>query len=160
MNMIETNVRGEFNYAFELGSRYLIEDIAAATAAKVSNEYAYFVKKRFPDYFNTGTGKLKGTKTKNTIDTIGVYRRSGKRKKEAVFVIRAGLGIKGSLNYLAGLYKGKATTQSGKEFTYLRARNLITETWQDFGGQKRLSQVFDNIASARLDIKRLMGNGK
>jgi|GEM_PF-4594734 len=158
MNMIETNVRGELNYAFLLASNYVIEEIAAVTAAKVSNEYSYFIKKRFSDYFETGTGKLQGSKLKNTVDTIGVYRRSGKGKKKAVFVIRAGLGVRGNLNYLSGLYRGEATSRSGKTFHYYKPRNLITETWRDFGGQKRLSEVFDSIAESRLEIKRLQGN--
>ena len=137
--MITTDIKGELNLNTVYGNN-LVEEIASATAAKVSNEFAYYIRKnRYHDYFEKDTGK--------TSDSIGVYRRSGRKP---VYVIKAGLNIKGSLNYLAGLYKGQAVSRSGKKFNYYKPRNLIVPGWRDFKGDLRLRDAFQQILENKI----------
>ena len=102
-----------------------IEDVSARTIAKVSNDFGNFVKtQRFASYFENQTGE--------TIKTFGAKRIRG---KTPAFAVRAGLGIKGSLNYLAGLYRGSMKTQSGKIINFSRKRNILEESWKAFEGK-------------------------
>ena len=141
--MIKTEISGELNLKTIYGND-LVEDIASATAARVGNEFAYYIKKnRFNSLFENQTGK--------TLDSIGVYRKTGRKP---TFVIKAGLNIKGSLNYLAGLYRGQSVSRSGKKFSYYKPRDLIVPSWQSFGGDKRLNDVFQIILEKR--IKEVM----
>jgi len=138
--MITTEIKGELNLKSIYGND-LVEDIASATTAKVSNEFAHFIREnRYYNYFEKDTGK--------TLSSIGVYRKSGSKP---VYVIKAGLGIRGSLNYLAGLYKGQAVSRSGKTFSYYKPRDLIVPGWQEFNGDNRLHTAFKEILKNRIE---------
>ena len=125
---------------YDIFGQNLIEALAHSTASTVSNELAGFVKRnKWDDYFKTGTGKQKGSKDRNTVDTIGVY----KLKTKPIYVTGAGRGVKGYLNYLAGLYRGQAKTESGKVFSYYKPRPVLNTAFREFGVERRLRVVFD-----------------
>jgi len=134
---------GLYNYF----SKDLVEDIAHSTAAKVSNELSSYIKNnKWNDYFKTGTGKLIGSKDRNTVDTFGVY----KLKTKPIYVTGAGRGVKGHLNYLSGLYSGQAKSSSGKTFSYDRPRPVLETAFREFGVEKRLRDTFRHILDERI----------
>jgi len=118
----------------------LVADIASSTAAKLANEFAWYVRfHRFDELFENTTGETK--------DSIGVYRKRG---KNPVFIVKAGLRIRGSLNYLAGLYKGQAKSQSGKTFSYYKQRDLFTRGWIEFGGREKQAVYYQQMLEKRI----------
>jgi len=105
-----------------------IEEVGAKSVASASRRFLEYLKNhRFDELFNDQTGETKGS--------IGTYRFKGEKP---VYVVKAGCGITGNLNYLAGLYRGKAHSRSGKEFSYARKRDLINESWKKWGGTGKL----------------------
>ena len=137
--MIKAQLSGEMSL-YKMFGYDLVEDIASATAAKTANEFANYVRdNRFNSLYNNKTGETK--------DSIGVYRLRG---KNPVFASRAGLGVRGNLNYLAGLYRGYATSRSGNTFSYDKPRDLITTAWRDFGGEGKINQYFHEILQKRI----------
>lgn len=112
-----------------------IKELSARTVARVSGEYSRYLKEqRFDELFNNQTGETKGS--------IGTYRAEGKNPG---YVVKAGIGIKGSLNYLAGLYRGEAVSGSGK-------RRIGAKAFMFQGGKRFL------YAGGKRDLLR--GNGK
>jgi hypothetical protein len=108
-----------------------IEEVGAKSAASASHRFAEYLKNhRFDELFNDQTGETKGS-----IDT---YRFKGKKP---AYVVKAGVGIPGNLNYLAGLYRGEARSRSGKLFSYARKRDLIIEGWKKWGGDRMLQSA-------------------
>ena len=108
-----------------------IEEAAARSIASASGKFTEFLKNsRFDELFNEQSGKTKSS--------IAKYRY---KTKNPVYVVKAGAGIRGNLNYLAGLYKGQAVSRSGKVFHYSRKRDLITEGWKAWGGKEKLETI-------------------
>ncbi len=112
-----------------------VEIVAAKTVAKVSNLFSDYLKdKRFEVLFDSKTGE--------TRKSIGVFRSNA---KNPAYIVKAGLGIPGNLNYLAGLYRGEAVSRSGKKFAYARPRDLINTGWTAWGGDRNIENIYDQI---------------
>jgi len=120
---LETEIKGGFDTILYNG---FIEEIAARTAASASGRFAAYLRTQpLNEYFESDNGFLD-----KVTGSIGVFRQRG---KNPVFMVRAGLGIPGSLNFLAGLYRGKT-----KKFEYTRKRDLLGDGWKSWGGEGRL----------------------
>ena len=128
--MISSEIKGNIN--LKPIEEFFIRDIAARSVAKVSREFSDFLKyRRFGELFNDKTGE--------TRESIGLHRTRG--KKVPAYVVRAGLGVPGNLNYLMGLYRGRAVSRSGKVFSFARQRNLIDDGWRIWGGEQKAIAV-------------------
>ena len=145
--MIKTEMAG--NISLKPISDFFVENLAASAASRIANEFALYVKQhRFDEYYENKTGETKGS--------IGVYRGTAKKP---VFVVKAGLGIRGSLNYLAGLYKGEAVSRSGKTFSYARPRDLIKTGWKEFGGAGKLQSLYEQTLQRKIsEAEAAIGN--
>ena len=131
--MISAEIKGGNISLMPLGDDF-VESLAARSVAKISSEFAKFIKnRRFDELFNSQTGKTK--------ESIGAYRY---KSKAPTYLVRAGLGIPGNLNYLAGLYRGKAVSRSGKVFQYEKKRDLINDGWNAFGGDSKVTDLYEN----------------
>lgn len=136
--MIKAEASGNISL-MPLGDDF-VREIGAAAASKVANDFTWYLKnRRFLDYFENQTGETK--------ESIGVFRARGKKP---AFVAKAGLGIRGSLNYLAGLYRGQAVSRSGKTFHFARKRDFIKGGWKDFEGQGRLKLAYNEILKRKI----------
>jgi hypothetical protein len=114
---------------------FFVETLAARVAAKISGEFAAYLKNsRFDELFEDRTGE--------TRESIGSYRY---KSKAPAYTVRAGIGIPGNLNYLAGLYRGKAVSRGGKAFSYARKRGLVNDGWKAWGGAGKLSAAYEEI---------------
>ena len=112
-----------------------IEELAAKSVASTSRRFAEYLKnRRFDELFETKTGKTK--------ESIDIYRY---KSKNPAYVVKAGVGIPGNLNYLMGLYRGRATSRSGKVFSYARPRDLLTEGWKAWGGEGKLQAASEEM---------------
>jgi len=128
--MIDSEIKG--NISLKPIEEFFIREVSARSVAKVSREFSDFLKyRRFGDLFKDQTGE--------TRESIGIHRH--KSKKIPGYVIRAGIGIPGNLNYLAGLYRGQAVSRSGKVFSFARQRNLIDDGWRIWGGEQKAVAV-------------------
>jgi len=136
--MIKTDITGTISLK-PFGTDF-VEDIAAASAAKIANEFASYIRQhRFDEYYKNQTGETK--------NSIGVFRM---KSKVPAFTVRAGLGIRGNLNYLAGLYKGKSVSRSGKTFSYARPRDLMKSGWREFGGEGKLQHIYEQTLAKKI----------
>jgi hypothetical protein len=125
---IEAEITGGFPEWLQGG---LIEELGAKSVASASRRFSEYLKnQRFDALFDDQTGETKGS--------IGAYRFKGEKP---AYLVKAGIGIPGNLNYLAGLYRGRAHSRSGKEFSYARKRNLIVEGWKKWGGEAHLQSA-------------------
>ena len=134
--MIQAETKG-----FDAFSAFLrstaIEEAGAKAVASASGRFVEFLKSsRFDELFKSHGGKKGKHGNVYTRDTIKTYRYA--RRKEPTYMVMAGVGISGSLNYLAGLYRGQATTKSGKVFSYARKRDLVKGGWKAWGGKGKL----------------------
>ncbi|MCL2205705.1 MAG: hypothetical protein FWB82_04205 [Treponema sp.] len=131
--MINSEVKG--NISLKPIEEFFIRDIAARSVAKVGREFSdYLRNRRFNQLFDDQTGK--------TRESIGLHRRKG---KTPAYIVRAGIGIPGSLNYLKGLYRGHAVSRSGKVFSFARQRNLIDDGWKMWGGKQKAVAVGEEM---------------
>jgi hypothetical protein len=122
--MIKVVSSGDFN----MPDSDFLEVLAATSAAGASHRFLEFLKnRRFNELFQNQTDE--------TRESINTYRLRGKKP---AYVVKAGVGILGNLNYLAGLYRGKAVSKSGKVFSYARKRDLIKDGWKAWGGEGKL----------------------
>ena len=113
----------------------LIESVAARSIASASGMFAEFLKnRRFDELFENRTGETK--------NSIGSYRYKGKKP---AYVVKAGAGIKGGLNYLLGLYRGYRGVSGSGKVMYTKKRDLITGGWKDWGGEGRLEAVSEEM---------------
>jgi hypothetical protein len=133
--MIKAEITGDFN----IPHPDFIETLGAKSVSSASHRFVEFLKnRRFYELFNEGLG-LRDKKGmflgSHTVDTIDTYRFKG---KHPTYVVKAGVGITGNLNYLAGLYSGRAVSKSGKVFSYARKRDLINDGWKAWGGEGKL----------------------
>ena len=127
-----------------------LKDIAAKTAAKTAAEFADYLKNRkFEELFKNQTGE--------TLGSVGLYRAKG---TNPVYKVRAGVGVPGSLNYLAGLYGGSARSRLGKIFSYSKPRPLIRGGKKEFDVEKRLSENGGKIAGRVLSDLEAEKNGR
>ena len=112
------------------------ENVAAVSVATASGRFtAYLRNQRFHKYFEDRTGETRGS--------IGRYRY---KTKAPAYVVKAGVGIPGSLNYLAGLYRGRAVSRSGKVFDYKGgARPMLEESWKAWGGKGKLETISEEV---------------
>jgi len=120
-----------------------IEEVGAKSVASASHRFIEYLKNhRFDELFDEGSDENRKMKNGglriSTRESIGTYRFKGKKP---VYVVKAGVGIPGNLNYLAGLYRGKARSRSGKEFSYARKRDLLREGWKKWGGNEMLQSA-------------------
>ena len=127
-----------------------IESVSASATKRVSEEFAGYLRQHgFDKYYENQTGE--------TRDSIQAFRKKG---NSIVYAVKAGYGITGSLNYLAGLYRGKVNahsrkTKSGKtvpvqKFSYCKPRPFLQAGWKDFGGSGRLKQLFEETFARRV----------
>ena len=131
--MIDTEIKGSIS--LKPIEEFFIENIAARTTAKTAAEFVNYLKnRRFDELFENQTGK--------TRESIGLYRW---KSKAPAYVVKAGVGVPGNLNYLAGLYRGKAVSRSGKVFSYARKRDLITEGWKVWDGDTQMANIGENM---------------
>ena len=118
-----------------------IEDVSAISAGSASRGFVEFLRNtHFDKLFNDQTGE-----TKSSIDT---YRYRG---KNPAYVVKAGVRIPGNLNYLAGLYRGRARTKSGKIFQYGRPRDLIIGGWKAYGGYEKLAATIQRVLNKKIE---------
>ena len=113
---------------------YFTENVTAKGIATASRRFVEYLRnERFHEYFKSHKPK---EETRNSIDT---YRY---KTKDPAYVVKAGVGIPGSLNYLAGLYRGQAVSRSGKVFDYKGgARPMLEESWKAWGGKGTLEAI-------------------
>jgi len=131
--MITTEIKGYMSLASL--EAWFIRDISARSVAKVGREFSDFLKyRRFGELFKDQTGE--------TRESIGLHRH--KSKKIPGYVIRAGIGIPGNLNYLAGMYRNDRVTSSGKKF-YSKQRNLIDGGWKLWGAEQKAVAVGEKM---------------
>ena len=131
--MITTERKG--NISLKPIEEFFIRDISARSVAKVGREFSDFLKyRRFGELFEDQTGE--------TRESIGLHRARGKKP---AYVVRAGIGIPGNLNYLKGLYRGRAVSRSGKVFSYARQRNLIDDGWRIWGAEQKAVAVGEEM---------------
>jgi hypothetical protein len=130
--MIKAETKGSINLS-PLEETF-IEIIAARTVARVSGNFVTYLKNtRFDTLFDVQTGETKGS--------IGAYRA---KAKQPTYLIRAGLGVPGSMSYLKNLYKGRGKSRSGNWFNYAKKRDLIKEGWKAYDGESKMSLIFAN----------------
>jgi len=137
--MIKSEVKGSVN----LGAieNDFVREVGAKSVATASRRFVEFLRyRRFDQLFNSDTGE--------TRDSIDTYRY--KSKKMPAYVVKAGVGIPGNLNYLAGLYRGHAVSRSGKVFSFARQRNLIDDGWKAWGGDREL------VATSEQTLERMI----
>ena len=128
---------------------YFTETMSGRIVAKVSSVFARYLKKEsFGGYFKDITGK--------TRESIGFYRFKG---KNPAYAVKAGAGVPGNLNYLSGLYRGRAVSQSGKAFEYSRKRDMLEESWAKWGGYSRAAEIGEEVMKKHLgDMEAQVGS--
>jgi hypothetical protein len=120
---------------------FFIETLSGKAVAKVAAVFTQYLKDvQFKNFFVN--------RTDETRESIGLYRGTSKKP---VYVVKAGVDITGSLNYLMGLYRGEVNesvrkTKSGKiipvkAFRYSRPRNMLEESWKRWGGDEKAKAV-------------------
>jgi len=145
--MISAEIKGGNISLMPLGDDF-VESMAASTSAKIANEFGDFIKNRRFDELFESHGGVKGSIGKVfTKDTIGAYRKKG---KVPVYIVRAGLGVPGNLNYLAGPYRGKAVSRAGKVFSYEKKRDLINDGWKAWGGDQKAALIGEELAEKKV----------
>ncbi len=116
-----------------LPTEFEVEELSAKVVASSSAQFAKWLRNsRFEKLFENRTGETK--------ESIGLYRAKG---KNPAYMVKAGVGIPGSLNYLAGLYRGKAKSKSGKEFSYAAPRDLLTDGWRIWHGEQKVKEAYE-----------------
>jgi len=111
---------------------HFVEIIAARTVARVSGNFANYLRNvRFPQLFEERTGQ-----TRNSIDA---YRAKG---NNPAYLVRAGVGIPGNMNYLINLYKGRGKSSTGSYFNYAKKRDLINEGWKQYDGESKMAMIY------------------
>jgi hypothetical protein len=130
---VETEIKGSVDLSKI--SDFLLSALAGRTTAKVAGRFAEYLKnRRFEDLYENRTGETK--------ESIGAYRY---KSKTPAYIVKAGLGIPGNLNYLAGLYRGEAVSRSGKRFSYARKRDLINDGWASWGGGAKIESAYNEV---------------
>jgi len=144
--MITTEIKGYMSLASL--EAWFIRDISARSVAKVGREFSDFLKyRRFGELFEEGNAENRrsrknGRERISTRESIGMHRH--RSKKIPGYVIRAGIGIPGNLNYLAGMYRNDRVTSSGKKF-YTKQRNLIDGGWKLWGAEQKAVAVGEEM---------------
>ena len=145
--MITSETKGSIT--FKPIEDFFIRDLAARSVAKVAREFSDFLKYRqFDQFFNDGNAENRrsrknGRERISTRESIGFHREA--TKKIPAYAVRAGIGIPGNLNYLAGLYRGHAVSRSGKVFSFARQRNLIDDGWRIWGAEQKAVAVGEEM---------------
>ena len=134
---LESEVKG----GLFLGTELFIEDLAGRCVAKTAFEFAEYLRaRRFSDLFVSRTG--------GTLKSIGAFRAGGNNPS---YIIKAGIGVPGNLNYLAGLYRGKALSRSGKPFDYAKKRDLLRGGWAAWNGNQKMGELSEQVAQKMLN---------
>jgi len=141
MSLVSAEAEGGINLPIV---DYFLEKLAARTVAKVSGEFAkHLERQRFNELFEDRTGKTK--------KSIGAYRD---RSRVPAYIVKAGLGIPESLNYLAGLYRGRAVSRSGNPVSYSQRRDLINGGWKAWGGDGKINAAYEEM------LKKVIGESE
>jgi hypothetical protein len=114
---------------FAIGDAYAIMGRALAGSSKDLAEYVR-LHKLSGQSLEAPTGETRGS--------VKPHRMTKRYGIVPAYVVRPGVGIKGSLNYLAGVARGYAVAKSGKQFFYKRPRPFIAEAWKEWGGARKV----------------------
>jgi hypothetical protein len=86
-----------------------------------------------------------------TRDSVRPYRMKDRHGNDLPrYMVRPGVGIWGSLNYLSGMTKGVAVSKLGNGFRYIRPRPFMDEAWKEWGAGKKLRSIGESVQSAWL----------
>jgi hypothetical protein len=121
---------------FTVGDMYAI---FGKTFALSSAKFAEYVRlqKLSDQSLNALTGE--------TRDSLKSYRMTKKYGVVPAYMVRPGVGIPGSLNYLYGMARGFAFSKSGKQFYYARPRPFMKEAWEEWGGKKQVRSYAEAV---------------
>jgi hypothetical protein len=122
--------------------KFTVGDIYAIfgkTFALSSAKFAEYVR----DYKLSGQSLYEPTG--ETKESTKPYRMTKKYGVVPAYLVRPGVGIPGSLNYLYGMARGFAVAKSGKQFFYARPRPFIKEAWEEWGGKKQVRSYAEAV---------------
>jgi hypothetical protein len=87
-----------------------------------------------------------------TRESTRFYRMKDKRVSDLPrYMVRPGVGIPGSLNYLYGIARGQAVSESGKRFYYAKPIGFfIEDAWKAWGGGKEVRKLGEAVQSSWL----------
>ena len=121
-----------------------LKAVAGESLALASFRFAEYVR------LNKLSGQSLPKLTGETWDSTRSYLMTKKYGANPAYMVRPGVGIRGSLNYLYGMARGFAVAKSGEEYYYKKATPFITEAWKEWGGGRQVRTLSEAVQASYL----------